>query len=116
MGSVNDAAHETNRARDAGLGGGGTTPIPPEPEPEPPVLEDDDVMQLLKIAGGDGKIYAASVSGRRFYYIGSPDSLQSNQLAGTYSKDIKEIDQGQMNHVRYACQIQLDDDPATPIP
>src|SRR4029077_15917518 len=26
MGSVNDAAHETNRARDAGIGGGSTTP------------------------------------------------------------------------------------------
>jgi hypothetical protein len=93
------------------------TALPPNPEPEPePVAEDDDVMQLLKIAGGDGKIYAASVTGRRFYYIGNPDSLQSNQLAGTYSAEIKEIDQGQMNHVRYACQIQGDDDPATPIP
>jgi len=93
------------------------TALPPNPEPEPePVAEDDDVMQLLKIAGGDGKIYAASVTGRRFYYIGNPDSLQSNQLAGTYSAEIKEIDQGQMNHVRYACQLQGDDDPATPIP
>jgi len=92
------------------------TALPPNPEPEPEPVEDDDVMQLLKIAGGDGKIYAASVTGRRFYYIGNPDSLQSNQLAGTYSAEIKEIDQGQMNHVRYACQIQGDDDPATPIP
>jgi hypothetical protein len=95
----------------------GTAPGPtPEPEPEPEPMEDNDVMQLLTIGGGDGKIYAASVTGRRFYYIGSPDSLQSNQLAGTYSQDIKVIDQGQMNHVRYACQIQADDNPETPIP
>jgi hypothetical protein len=92
------------------------TALPPNPEPEPEPVEDDDVMQLLKIAGGDGKIYAANVVGRRFYYIGNPDSLQANQLAGTYSADVKEIDQGQMNHVRYACQLQGDDDPATPIP
>jgi hypothetical protein len=94
------------------------TPIEPdpEPEPEPEPAEDDDVMQLLRIAGGDGKVYAANVVGRRFYYIGNPDSLQANQLAGTYSAEIKEIDQGQMNHVRYACQIQGDDDPAASIP
>lgn len=30
MGSVADAANETNRARAAGLGGGGSTPTPPE--------------------------------------------------------------------------------------
>jgi hypothetical protein len=92
----------------------GTTPQPPEPEPKP--QEDDEMMQLLKIAGGDGKIYAANVTGRRFYYIGSPDSLYANQLAGTYSPEVKEIDSGQMNHVRWACQSQADDDPATPIP
>jgi hypothetical protein len=91
----------------------GTTP-PPEPDDED--QEDDEMMQLLKIAGGDGKIYAANVACRRFYYIGSPDSLYANQLAGQYSQDIKEIDSGQMNHVRWACQLQLDDDPATPIP
>jgi hypothetical protein len=94
----------------------GTDPAPdPGPPPDEP-LEDDDVMQLLTIAGGDGKIYAASVTGRRFYYIGNPDSLGANQLAGTYSADIKQVDSGQLNHVRYACQIQLDDDPAAPIP
>jgi D-alanyl-D-alanine carboxypeptidase len=99
----------------AQLPAGGGTPQP-EPEPEPVLMEDDDVMYLLKIAGGDGKIYAASVAGRRFYYIGNPDSLAANQLAGTYTADVAEIDSGQMNHVRYACQIQADDDPATPIP
>src|SRR6478752_2054234 len=94
----------------------GTDPAPePGPPPDEP-LEDDDVMQLLTIAGGDGKIYAASVTGRRFYYIGNPDSLGANQLAGTYTADVKEIDSGQLNHVRYGCQIQGDDDPATPIP
>jgi hypothetical protein len=94
-------------------------PVPPEPEPTPeplPIQEDDDMLQLLKIAGGDGKIYAASVGGRRFYYIGNPDSLSANQKAGTYSPDIIEVDSGQLNHVRYACQIQLDDDPAAAIP
>jgi len=101
----------------ATLPAGGGSPTPPEPEPIPDEpTEDDDVMQLLKIAGGDGKIYAASVTGRRFYYIGNPDSLAANQLAGTYTADVKEIDSGQLNHVRYACQIQGDDDPATPIP
>jgi hypothetical protein len=94
---------------------GDAAPPEPEPEPEPPV-EDDDVMQLLRIAGGDGKIYAASVAGRRFYYVGNADSLVANQLAGTYAAELKEIDQGQLNHVRYACQIQTDDDPAAPIP
>jgi hypothetical protein len=98
--------------------GGQVPPQPqPQPQPKPPIIaEDDDMMQLLKIAGGNGKIYAASVVGRRFYYVGNPDSLAANQKAGTYSQDIKEIDQGQMNHVRYACSIQQDDDPATPIP
>lgn len=94
-------------------------PVPPEPEPTPeplPIQEDDDMMQLLRIAGGDGKIYAASVGARRFYYIGNPDSLSANQKAGTYSPDIIEVDSGQLNHVRYACQIQLDDDPAAAIP
>jgi hypothetical protein len=98
----------------ASLGGG---PGPePEPEPEPEPLEDDDVMQLLRIAGGDGKIYAASVTGRRFYYVGNYDSLVANQVAGTYAADVREVDSGQMNHVRYACQIQTDDDPAAAIP
>jgi len=92
----------------------------PAPDPGPPapdeIAEDDDVMQLLKIAGGDGKIYAASVAGRRFYYIGNPDSLVAGQLAGVYSDVVTEIDSGQLNHVRYACQIQPDDDPAAAIP
>jgi len=92
------------------------TPLPPDPEPVPEPLEDDDVMQLLKITGGDGKIYAANVAGRRFYYIGNPDSLYAGQLAGVYSDTITEIDSGQLNHVRYACSIQTDDDPAAPIP
>ena len=95
--------------------GGGPTPQP-EPEPEPEPAEDTDVMQLLKIAGGDGKIYAANVAGRRFYYVESFDSMVANQLAGTYSAGIAEIDSGQLNHVRFACQIQPDDDPATPLP
>jgi hypothetical protein len=94
----------------------GTDPAPdPGPPPEE-IAEDDDVMQLLRIAGGDGKIYAASVVGRRFYYVGNPDSLVSNQLAGTYAEEVIDVDSGQLNHVRYACQIQTDDDPATPIP
>ena len=94
-------------------------PVPPEPGPTPeplPIQEDDDMMQLLKIAGGDGKIYAASVGARRFYYVGNYDSLVANQLAGTYSEEVTEIDSGQLNHVRYACQIQPDDDPAAAIP
>jgi hypothetical protein len=96
----------------AALPGGGP---PPEPEPEP-VKVDDDVMQLLRIAGGDGKIYAASVTGRRFFYVDNPDNLASNQLAGTYADQVTEVDQGQLNHIRYACQIQPDGDPAAPLP
>jgi hypothetical protein len=122
MGSVSEAATQTAKARANGLGGDKPTPpVPPtEPDkPQPPVViqEDDDMaMQLLKIKGGDGKIYAASVVGKRFFYVDNPDNLSSNQKAGTYSQDIKELDSGQMNHVRWSCTIQQELPNETPIP
>ena len=94
---------------------GDAAPPEPEPEPEPPPVEDDDVMQLLRIAGGDGRIYAAAAAGRRFYYVGNPDALVAGQLAGIYTAEVTEVDEGQLNHVRYACQIQPDGDPAAPL-
>ena len=89
---------------------------PPTPEPEPLPKVDDDVLQLLRIAGGDGRVYAASAAGRRFFYVSNPDALVANQLAGTFADEVVEVDSGQLNHVRYACQIQPDDDPAAAIP
>lgn len=98
---------------------GGTTPPVPGPDPTPtptPVEDDDDVMQLLRIKNGDGKIYAASVGGKRFFWVDNPDNLYSNQLAHTYSQNIIELDQGQMNHVRYSCTMQAELPNTTPIP
>lgn len=91
----------------ASLPSGGGTPPTPEPEPQPE-QEDDMALQLLTIAGGDGRVFAASPNGRRFYYVDSPDALVAGQLAGTYSQDIREIDQGQMYHVKWACIEQQD--------
>lgn len=80
---------------------------PDEPGNQP--TEDTDMaLQLLKVAGGDGRIFAASPNGRRFYYVDNWDALVAGQLAGTYSQDVKEIDEGQLNHVKWACVEQVD--------
>jgi hypothetical protein len=65
-------------------------------------------MQLITVAGGDGRIFAASASGGRFFYVSNPDNLVAGQLAGTYSQEIHVLDEGQVNHVKYACIEQQD--------
>ena len=85
----------------------------PIPGPDPILGDDDDVMQLVRIS--DGRIFAASAGGRRFYYVDSSDALAACQAAGVYSADIKDIDQSQINHVKWSCLDQADWPANTPI-
>ena len=91
----------------ATLGGAGPTPIPD--------LEDDTMMQLVRVDGGDGKIYAASAVGRRFYYVDNPDALSANQAAGTYSDTITDLAEAAVHHVKWACTDQTDYTPGQPL-
>lgn len=99
------AGDELRRRVAARMTGGGIPPIG--------LPEDDDMMQLVRIS--DGRIFAASAGGRRFYYVDSPDNLAACQAAGVYSADIKDIDQTQINHVKWSCLDQADWPANTPI-
>jgi hypothetical protein len=87
MGSVNDCANDTTRARSDGVGGGSSTGAP---GPEQPSDDDeDDIMRLITGDTGNGAIFAFSPG--RFIHVPGPDHLDNGVRLGLWDGNITQV-------------------------